>query len=75
MGTLRGFPYPPASALRRAKPASALSLEVAVLRPSGQRAPAGEARLRAVVGGRGVAPSGCPDPRSGPPLSFAPPSL
>ena len=32
MGTLRGFPYPPASALRRAKPASALPLVVAVLR-------------------------------------------
>jgi len=29
MGTLVGFPYPPASALRRAKPASTLPLEVA----------------------------------------------
>jgi len=29
--------------------------------PSGQRAPAGEARLRAAVGGRDAAPTGCLD--------------
>jgi len=35
MGTLRGFPCPPASALRRAEPASALPLKGADARLTG----------------------------------------
>jgi len=35
MGTLRGFPNPPVSALRRAKPAFSLPLEVALVRLPG----------------------------------------
>jgi len=55
----RGISSPPGSALWRAEPAFALRLEVnlgsGILardpKPSGQRAPAGRARLRATVGG------------------------
>jgi len=57
LGTLKGFPNPPTSALRRAKPASALPLrrDLDLTGPEGRRRqPVGRGRAKRGVGGEGV---------------------